>query len=259
MSEYKLGYNIEAEDHDFLDSLIEPETILKSAKAAHPDHNPYAPSYTWIEDQKSIGSCQGCALALCFQIALVQRFGVQARFSKMGAYIWSQQEDNLAGRDQGSTLSGGMKAAKKGLCLENVYEYPNPVRYSSSVPSSANGQRVFKMLGSRKITDVDLIWELLRSGVCVQFGVSWGSSCEQPVCNTYKGGRGGHSCVLTSLEEGTDHAIMTNSWGTKWGQHGRVKWTKNFVSEILRKDRYPSFVCHDPQGLEAPEGFIDRV
>ena len=258
MSEYKLGYLIEEEDHDFLSEQEDPEVILRAAKAANPSFNPYLFPHTPVENQYSIGSCAGNALALMFQIALVQRYGVQARFSRMGCYIMAQKASGISG-DRGSTLSGCQKAAADGMCLEKYWPYPNPARYSNQVPSSSNGEMVFKMSGSRQIKDVDLIWDLLKSGVPIQTGLSWGSSCEKSVCNTYSGGRGGHSTSLVSLQEGTDYAYMQNSWGANWGDDGRVLWTKNFVSEVLRKDRYAVFTAYDPQIFEAPEGFIDRV
>ena len=256
MAEHKLGYLAEEEDHDWLSQREDPEVILRAARAAYPDFNPYVQPYTPIENQYSMGSCAGNALALMFQIGMVQQYGMQAKFSRMGCYIMAQKASGISG-DRGSTLSGCQKAAEGGICLEKHWPYPS--RYSSNIPSTAQGEMVFKMNGSRQIKDADLIWDLLRSGVPVQTGLSWNRSCESSICNNYNSGGGGHSTALVALDEDTDHAVMQNSWGSNWGNGGRVLWTKNFVSEVLRKDRYSVFTAYDAAGFVAPEDLADRV
>lgn len=253
---YKLGYLIEQEDHDWLSQQEDPEVFLRTARSSFPDFNPYAEPYTPVEDQGSLSSCAGNSLALMFQIALVQRYGIQAKFSRMGCYITAQRQNGIK-TDSGSTISGCQKAAAEGACLEKYYPYPS--RYSNQIPSTANGKFVFKLKGSRQIKDVDLMYDLVMAGVPIQTGLSWGSSCEKSICDSYTGGRGGHSTAITGIDEKTGHFVHQNSWSERWADSGRNLWTKKFVSDVFRKDRYCTFAAYDAAGFEAPQESLQEI
>lgn len=249
------GYLHGADDYDYIDAQIDPEIVLKAARAAYPAFNPYVYEWTELPNQGRQGACAGHALANCFQVALVQQFGIQTLFSRGGAYYTAQKFDGIRG-DRGSTLAGCQKVAESGLCLEK--EWPYPSSYNNSMPSSAQGKMDFKMMGSRRVTDADLAWDLLEAGCAIQTGVAWNSSFEQKVCNSHRSGGGGHSTTLFGLSD-DGNAINHNSWGTNWVTSGRNEWTKKFFSDIIRRDRYAVFVCYDSTGLEAPEGFAERL
>jgi hypothetical protein len=255
MSEYKFGYNHGCDDYDFLDSQIDPELVLKRARAAYPAFNPYAPPFTNLQYQGSQGACQGHALAHAFQVSCVQATGMQILFSRACGYYMAQYYDGIKG-DRGSTLAGGQKVAENGICLEN--EWPYPSRYNNSMPSTADGNLNITMKGSRRITDADLAWDLLRSGSVIQTGIAWNSTCDKPVCDSYRSGGGGHSTILYGLDENTDNAIHHNSW-KGWLGDSRNQWTKGFFSDILRKDRYAVFIAYDSTILELPENIETRI
>ncbi len=250
------GYLHGQDDYDHIDSQMDPEVVLRAAKAAYPTFNPHSWSWTELPNQGRQGACQGHALANCFQIALVQRYGIQTLFSRAAAYYLSQKFDGISG-DRGSTLAGGQKVAESGLCLEVEWAYPSS--YNNSQPASAEGNLNFKMMGSKRIKDADLAWDLLKSGVPIQTGVAWNSSFEREVCDSYRSGGGGHSTMLFGINENTGNAINHNSWGTSWCGDGRNEWTKKFFDDILRRDRYAVFVAYDSTGLECPDEFSTRV
>ena len=250
------GYLHGKDDYDWIDERMDPEIVLKAAQAAYPGFNPHSWSWTELPNQGRQGACQGHALANCFQIALVQQYGIQTLFSRAAAYYLSQKFDGIHG-DRGSTLSGGQKVAESGLCLEVEWAYPSS--YNNRQPESANGNLNFKMMGSRRVKDADLAWDLLKAGVPIQTGVAWNSSFEREVCDSYRSGGGGHSTMLFGLDEETGNAINHNSWGSNWCGDGRNQWTKKFFSDIIQRDRYAVFVAYDPTGLEVPEGFDDRL
>jgi C1A family cysteine protease len=250
------GYLIEEEDHDWLSQREDPEIMLRAARAAYPSFNPYVEPYVPVENQKSMSSCVGQSLAVMFQIAMVQQYGLQAKFSRMCSYIMSQKASQISG-DRGATLSGAQKAAEQGICLERYWPYPS--RYSSSIPSTAQGEMVFKLKGSRQIRDADLVEDLLMSGCPCHVGLSWNSTCENSVCNSYRSGGGGHAVSLCHVSEKTGHFVLQNSWGTSFGDMGRVLWTKNFISEVMKKDRYSTFFAYDAAGFEAPQEKLQEI
>ena len=250
------GYLHGQDNYGWLDQREDPEVFLTRAKAAWPEFNPYSWSWTQLPNQGRQGSCAGHALSNCLQVALVQQYGVEALFSRGGAYYTAQKFDGIRG-DRGSTLSGCQKVAESGLCLES--EWPYPSSYNNRMPESANGNMNFKLMGSRRVKDADLAWELLGAGVPIQTGVQWNNSFEKEVCDSHRSGGGGHSTMLFGIDETTGNAINHNSWGTNWCEDGRNQWTKSFFARIVSSDRHAVFVAYDPTGLEVPESFEERL
>lgn len=237
--EYRLGYAIERENHEQLWDDGEPiEQMMRAVKESSiPPFNPR--SYTLdvfkIRNQGSVGACQGFALASCLEVCLYQLTGRIYRMSAMGAYIWSQQEDGLLREgDVGSTLSGGNKAAKKGLCLESIWPYTG--QYSRNIPSGAEQARIFNLVASQPITDVAKAKEWMESGWPVQTGITWADSdMNKPVVDTYYGPArsGGHSTFLWGIDPVNGMAINHNSWG-QWQKNGTQLWSWNALDAMIR-------------------------
>lgn len=100
-----------------IEDLARSGTI--SGKARFPDDN-------WIKDQKSHGSCNGFASAMCLSRARVLR-GL-ARVDLSGAYSYSRMN---GGRDQGSALEDGMKNMQQyGICPESLASWDQIYRNS---------------------------------------------------------------------------------------------------------------------------------
>lgn len=252
----KFGYLHGEDDFDFIDSQLDPELVLRRAKASYPDFNAYASPWLDWQDQGNQGSCQGHSLSHAFQVCAVQEYGTQLIFSRAAAYYLSQKYDNISG-DRGSTLAGGQKAAASGICLET--EWPYPSRYDNRQPASANGKLNFKMPGSKRITDAGLAFDLLAAGCSIATGVAWNSDFEKPICDKYGNRRGGgHSTLLYGLDEATGHAVHHNSW-KNWQGNGRNLWSKRFLDAIMKKDRYAVFICYDSTELIIPEDFQERI
>jgi hypothetical protein len=256
--ERSFGYLAESERPEEIDEYgLSPEIVLTSMRAEYPTFNAYAPPFLNLQYQGMQGACQGHALAHAFQLALVQKYGYQAIFSRGGAYYLSQRFDGIRG-DKGSTLAGGQKVADSGLCLES--EWPYPSRYDSRQPSTANGKLNFRMPGSKRIKDADLAWELLQAGAAIQTGVAWTNAFEREVSDRYTGAvsAGGHSTLLYGLDEATGNAIHHNSW-RNWMGDGRSQWTKSFFAQILKRDRWAVFVAYDSTNLQIPDDAFERI
>ena len=251
------GWAVESENVAAInDHGMDPDLVLQLARAAYPNFNPYAPPWLNWQAQGRQGACQGHALSHAFQIALVQQYAVQAVVSRAAGYYLSQKFDGIRG-DRGSTLRGGQQVANSGICRE--HEWPYPSGYNNRKPSSAEGMLNITMPGSKRISDADLAWDLLKAGVSIQTGVAWNRSFEREVCDSYGGGGGGgHSTLLYGLDEATGNAIHHNSW-RGWMGDGRNQWTKNFFAQILKRDRRAVFVAYDSTHLELPDDIAERI
>ena len=258
MSQFErhFGYAIDKERPDELDANgLDPEQVLRTTRAAHPNFNPYADPWNQLMNQRSIGSCQGCSLAHLTQIMVAQQVGRHAMFSGMQAYIMSQRVDGIRG-DSGSTLSGGQKVAKtEGICMEKHWPYPS--RYSANIPNGYDEFPRVRIPASKRITDVDLAWDLLSAGAALHIGATWGRCMEQQVCDRYYGPvAGGHATFLYGLVEGSDNAIHHNSWGPNFGTNGRNQYTKTFFKELMRQ-RWTVVIAYQPTDLEVDERILD--
>lgn len=254
----QFGYALELENGEAIDERgMDCDVLLAKMQNLEPTFSPYAEPWLMRQDQGSMGSCQGHALSHAFQICCTQKFGVQVVFSRMAAYIMSQRSDGIHG-DRGSTLNGGMHAASGGLPLEN--EWPYPRRYSTRMPNNMDSLMNFRLQGSKRLTDVDLIWEMLKASCVIQIGVTWNDSFEHKVADRYRRGRspGGHSTIMFGLDEETGNAHHFNSWHN-WLGNGRSQFTKEFVKGILRNDRTAVFVSHDAAGMEVPDDLYERA
>ncbi len=255
MADRFTGYNHGQDDYCAIDARMDPEIVLKAARAAYPTFNPHSYEWTELPNQGRQGSCAGHALSNCFQVALVQQYGIHTLFSRAAAYYTAQRYDGIKG-DRGATLNGCQKVAESGLCLETEWAYPSS--YNNSIPESSKGNMNFTMSGSRRVTDADLAWDLLMAGVPIQTGVAWNSSFEQVVCDNYRSGGGGHSTMLFGIDEASGDAWNNNSWGSGWGNNGRNRWTKRFFNDIVKRDRYAVFVAYDSTGFDVPDEFATR-
>ena len=196
-----------------------------------------------IEDQGSIGSCQGHAQTsvgeMCFRIAHKGRKVTQ--WSEMFGYLTSQKIDGLLGRDVGSTIHGGMKAARQyGFCPVDVFPYPS--RYTSTIPRKAyTAAKPFKIQYHTIINSSEDAFTFLGSGQGgINLGMTWVNM--RPNSNgeirSWRSGRGGgHAVFIGGYENEGEWFWLANSWSTSWGLRGYAKVHRNAMDSILR-DRW---------------------
>jgi len=137
-----------------------------------------------LENQSSMGSCQGHAIASCCeQLHTIATGGDRTQLSNIFAYLASQRitGDQLFGRDSGSTISSGVELATgNGICPEALAPYPNPVRY----PNSSERNRILSdenyaagkpyMIRSSvgiKTYDDAVTW--IGGGGAINLGIAW--------------------------------------------------------------------------------------
>lgn len=180
-----------------------------------------------VENQGSFNSCVGHGLSSCGEACAYLDSGgtLKVQFSRWGAYIWSQQEGGMVGRDNGATITGAVKAAVKyGFCPEEIWPYPT--RYSVKVPAEAVAAAApFQLLAHTPIRSYDQGFEWMNQGKGpLLIGIDWTKGLADNTGDVTLGdlgGRtlGGHCMFLWGwLSDG--RLWLGNSHSPTWGQAG---------------------------------------
>ena len=115
MSDF-MGYDPADEDQDFIASLTGSDEIVQMM--GHYQEVRLDPrKLIRVENQKSMGSCQGQSLSTNLEwIYCIQTGGKTIQLSRMQAYIMSQDKNNIRS-DSGSVVSSGVKLNPIGCCF----------------------------------------------------------------------------------------------------------------------------------------------
>lgn len=212
------------------------------------------------ENQKNQGACQGKAQTSVGESCLFIATGEKAQFSAQFAYIATQKIDGLVGRDQGSTISGGVENAKKnGFCPEEIFPYPDPVRYVSNIPDGAyEAASKFKIQSHAFLTSYDDVFNYLAAGQgAVEIGISWGgfNPNREGVIESFRAGGGGHAlCYLGYSKrkdrQGRNYLWLLNSHGENWGING---WAEVSPTAVDQTARHRNTVMAGMSDLTTPE------
>lgn len=247
------GYAIELEDKTALNAMCVEAPVLMLGDVptrVDPRRSPLA-QHGWLrtENQGQIGSCQGASLTECLEYcyAIVNPSHVQ-QYSKMYAYIASQMENNIR-TDSGSTLEGGTRAARKGICTDAVGPYPSRYPGWSWITDAMRRDAAnHKLQSVVEMKSAEHIKQFIGSGIgIVQIGISWGSDMDPDSrgCITSFSGRGGggHAVVLAGYVPDDDVGVkssagwwllLKNSWGSRWGREGYAFVDPRACDQMLR-------------------------
>lgn len=238
------GYAIEKEDQQWLKDNSTPYEAVYSA-ADHPPRN----VMKWLrtENQGQVGRCCGMAFADAAEVNywLATR-GKIIQFNGHYSYIKAQKyTPELYGRDQGATISSGLKAAmESGLCPTGEGDAPNPdwkftlpPNYTTQLPAGADEQAApFKIRSFTWLANTQALIDYVKSGAgAVAFGTGWGnwSPDANGYCRRYGAGGGGHAMSIVDFDE-DGNAIGHNSHGTNFGLKGFFKMTTGFLDGMYK-------------------------
>ena len=208
-----------------------------------------------IKDQRSFGSCNGFAGALCLTRARIRR-GL-TRIDLSGAYLYSLIN---GGRDQGSLLEDGMRTMQeKGIATESTVPWNAiyPSRYDKQkADAEAARFKGFECYSVRK--ELELFSALALGFDCV-VAVHADNGFMQLDSRGVAGGGNGpgnHSVGADGLW--WDNELIAdgfNSWNLTYGNRGRMglTWNRHFASTT----KYHVFFAirstsDDPQGDNPP-------
>jgi hypothetical protein len=231
------GYIIDPQKNKLLRAMCAPVHHFKTFSApAEIDIS------TWyrFEDQSQMGSCEGQSLAGCGEFAWHVGNPDPVQFSAMAAYVWSQMEDGIQGRDTGATLYAGRNVAHNiGFCPEELWPYPVPVKYSSHEPAGARkAASAFKIQKSYDCRSYDDVFSFLSSGQgAVQIGINWPDEyMDVPggIIEEYRGGSNGGHAVFFGGYNRNRYLQLVNSWGKQWGAGGFAYVSPRAVQQMLQ-------------------------
>ena len=180
-----------------------------------------------MENQRNIGACQGFSLSCCVEMCHVIQHGEPIQLSPGFAYLDSQKQGNMIGRDSGSTLDGGTKCARKGLPLEDNFPYVANYRtLYDRYRQSRSIARPYSLEGELPLATWEDAYRFLSSWQgCIQIGIAWTLGSQWEV-KSYRYGRGGGHAVnfvgylkVRSWPGGIGF-LLKNSWGSGWGRDG---------------------------------------
>ncbi len=200
-----------------------------------------------IEMQGSLGSCQGHALSSVGEMAYHLASGRVTHFSPLFAYYATQQIDGLLGRDQGSTIQGGVQCARQyGFCPLEVFPNPVPLRYTGVIPQAAwPAAAPFRIRSHTVCTSYDDVWSFLAAGQGgVVAGLGWNNSLtpRQGRIESYRPGGGGHAVAFLGYSRRRDarqrpYLWLANSWSEEWGDDGWAEVAPQAVESMLADRR----------------------
>lgn len=212
------GWASEKEDREFLRDAASKLCFSYKDLGTLPEE--YRPKVQ-VENQGPIGSCRGHSTSTCAEVDIFNQSGKIVQLSRMFSYLTGQKLDGLLGRDSGSTISGGIQAAQKyGICLEEQFPYPNPVRYTTQIPQSAYEEASnFRLRAFADCKNYDDVLTFLAGKAGgVSIGVEWNDSWVKPVVERVSSGGGGHAVSLIGWSKKRDfqkrpYLWLANSWG----------------------------------------------
>ena len=221
------GWQRELEDSSFLKELQKSNVPRAFRSFANPEEvrPDKGTNQHQLENQSSMGSCQGHAIASCVeQLNMIATGGDRTQLSNIFAYIASQEitGSQLSGRDSGSTISAGVELATgSGIPPEALVPYPNPVRYPNSRARQAILKKSnylagnpYRIRSSVAIKSHQNAIDWIGGSGVISLGIPW-----SPPMKTINGrrtaigaanGGGGHAiCALGYKESG--NLIFANS------------------------------------------------
>jgi hypothetical protein len=274
-SDYLTGYRIELENRQEIAESSIDAVMLSSGELPErvdPRTSPLAKDgWLKVEDQSAMGSCQGNALSETLEYCWGLATKRVIQLSRCFAYIASQMEDNIKG-DSGSTLSGGTKAAKKGICLESIAPYPTHYPGWGYITEEMNkGRADFRLNSSTVINSADQTRAYIGSLIgIVQIGVAWNSSMtpDSRGCITRwsSANAGGHSVCLAGYVPDADVGVKTsrgwwlllkNSWGQRWGVNG-YSYLHPDVADSMLTHQWTTFLGRSDMTIPGPRN-IDWI
>lgn len=184
------------------------------------------PKCSRVEDQGSLGSCTGQAIASYMEYL----HPTKPHYSRLFIYYNERVMEDTVNEDAGAQIRSGIKSlAKVGVCKETLY--PHDITKFTKKPSAA----AFKAAESAKITSYARVRTLnalktsLADGFPVVFGMTLYDSFESeavaktgtvPMPAPNERSLGGHAVLAVGYDDRTERVIVRNSWGTKWGDKG---------------------------------------
>ena len=268
MTEFIGGWLHDEEDVEFLNSLPDESPVL-AMLGTYREVKVDPRKAMKIENQGSVGSCQGHSLSSCVELSYYIATGDLTRqLSRAYGYYETQRIDSISG-DRGSTISGGIKlATTRGIPREEFWKYSG--RYDARRPNEwqavETDAAIHKIGQSYRMKSYDGVRTFLGSGQGgISIGISWGREVDRPIVNSFSGaGGGGHAIALLGLSDRLDTSgrpfiWMMNSWGANWGNGGWSEWAPAAIGQMLKHRYTACYGLSDMPNVKPREYTLDDL
>lgn len=251
MSDIFTGYDPAIERRDEIANSSTPMLFtLRDFKA--PDE--IDPRHLMRHDrQLNMSSCQGFSLTNSGEYLWALPHGKvspERQFSQLFSYLESQRFDKLLGKDEGSTISGGLKVAREvGFLPENELPYRTPYPLNSKTLITDAMRKLaepFRIRSHTWLESYEAIFQYLASGAgAVHTGTAWNQSfySSNGVVESVQFGvrDGGHATAWLGYSKRKDSRGRNYIW--RLNSHND-SWTEIAPSVIdaLCKHSYTSIV-----------------
>jgi C1A family cysteine protease len=193
-----------------------------------------------IEDQGSLGSCTGQAIAGAIEL-LNKRNGRPTDVSRLFIYYYERVLLGTVNYDSGAYIRDGIKATNHyGASLESLW--PHDIRKFRQEPivEAKNDALNRKVTRYERIMNFNGCIDALNNGYPIVMGfhvynsfMTWNVARTgiMPYPNTKRERLlGGHAVLLVGYDKRRNVFIARNSWGTKWGDRGYFYMPFNVVT-----------------------------
>ena len=200
-----------------------------------------------VEDQGSLGSCTGNAIAGALEY-LDRKAGHPIDVSRLYIYYQERKIEGTLKQDAGAMIRDGIKAcAAVGVPMESLWPYI-VAKFSSKPPKAADTDAAqHKITAYRRVTSLDDVLHCLADGNPVVFGFSVYESFESvvvektgivPMPSKTERLLGGHAVLAVGYDQATQRLIVRNSWGSSWGQGGYFTLPYGYVTNRNLSDDF---------------------
>jgi C1A family cysteine protease len=184
-----------------------------------------------IEDQGSLGSCTGNALAGAVEF-LERKDGVDPLVDVSRLFIYYNERviEHTMTEDSGAMIRDGIKTlVKQGVCSERCWPYV--IARFARKPSARcyKEARDHQVTAYARIESLDDMRACLADGFPFVFGFSVYESFESatvartgvaPMPRRSEKLLGGHAVLAVGYDDVKRRFLVRNSWGTRWGMKG---------------------------------------
>lgn len=181
-----------------------------------------------IEDQGSLGSCTGQAIAGAIEL-LNTRGGRPNDVSRLFIYYFEREILGTINYDSGAYIRDGIKATSTyGASLESLWPYIiSKYNVRPDDIAIADGEQR-KVVRYERILDHDGCLDALNNGYPIAIGYyvypsfyNMGTDNIMPIPNpATEMLLGGHAVLLVGYDLESELYIVRNSWGVEWGDKG---------------------------------------
>lgn len=188
------------------------------------------PFCTSIENQGSLGSCTGQAIAGAIEL-LNNRAGRHNDISRLFIYYYERVMLGTVNYDSGAYIRDGIKVVnKQGAPLERFWPYNISQFRNKPTKTAIDDALKRKVLRYERVLNHQGCLDAINNGFPVVIGyLVYNSFMSHQVVRTgimpYPNTRrerllGGHAVLLVGYDKTKQHYIARNSWGTSWGDKG---------------------------------------